>query len=90
MPTLSISDMDVKLRHEKNRFERPAPLGATGEPTRWALRCMHVDCMWAIEGLQSELAARTGAELHNDGTGHPVKLLAVVEFHCDVIRTEAR
>jgi len=86
-PILVIGPGDVKLRKEKARFERPEPLGATSESQRWSARCMHLDCHWAVEGLLSEAAARTGGEIHNGGTGHPVKLRAVVEFDCGIIRS---
>jgi hypothetical protein len=51
---------------------------------------MHLECDWSVEGLFSEDAARTGGKLHNDATGHPVKLRAVIEFECGIIRAEVR
>lgn len=90
MPTLAPqdSDLNVNLWKERRRMERPEPFQAVSDSTRWTARCMHVGCKWAVGGLLSEQAARTGGELHYDVTGHPVKLRAVVEFDCGVIRAE--
>ncbi len=87
-PTLSISDMDVNLWKERRRLDRSGPLQASSDHQRWTARCMHIDCKWTVEGLLSEQAARTGGQLHNDSTGHPVRLRAVIEFDCGIIRSE--
>ena len=89
MPTLDSSANSVKLLKEGRRLERE-PLRAANDSQRWTARCMHLECDWSVEGLFSEAAARTGGELHNDATGHPVKLRAVVEFDCGIIRAEVR
>jgi hypothetical protein len=92
MPSLPDPDsqINVNLWKERRRLERPEPLQATSDTQRWTARCMHVECGWAVEGLASEEAARTGGEIHNGGTGHPVKLRAVVEFDAGVIRAGVR
>ena len=89
MPTLDSSANSVKLLKEGRRLERE-PFRAVSDAQRWTARCMHLDCEWSVEGLFSEDAARTGGKLHNDATGHPVKLRAVIEFECGIIRAEVR
>jgi len=90
MSTLAEPDINVKLLKEGRRFERPDPLQAVSDSQRWSARCMYLDCHWAVEGLLSEAAARTGGEIHHGGTGHTVKLRAVIEFDCGIIRSETR
>lgn len=84
-------DINVKLLKERNRFERPEPLQAVKDSQQWFLRCMHIGCPWPVgarEHFQTAEAAKELAQFHADGTGHPVKLSAIVEFDAGIIRSE--
>lgn len=85
MTTLADPDVNVKLLKAKNRLEPAQAL----DQQRWSPRCMHRACSWKEEGLQNEAAARAIAQFHANATGHPVKLHAVIEFDCGVVRPES-
>ena len=88
MTTLSEIAENVKMWKARRPSEPESLQAAADKTARWGAYCMHVDCNWAVAGLFSESAAMTGAELHNDTTGHPVKLRVAIEFECGVIRSQ--